>query len=156
MSGTVQLLMLVANLGKDPELKQGQNGNHVCKFSVATSDRYKAADGEWKERTEWFNVVCFGRTAENAERYLRKGSKVAIEGRIQSHEYEQDGVKKWWTEVVVRNLTFLDSRQDNQGDRGQQQGGGGGYGGNKKNQGVPMPAPPKQGSLTDDEDPLPF
>lgn len=109
--------MLIGNLGRDPETNYSRDGNPITKFSVATGESWKDQSGERRERTEWHNVVCFGKTAEIAEQYLRKGAKVYIEGKIQTSSWESDGVKKYRTEIICRDFQMLDSRRDN-GDGG--------------------------------------
>jgi len=158
MSGSVNKVILVGNLGQDPEVNTSGNGTAWGKFSLACNDKYKDREGVWQERTEWVNIKVFGSTAENCGKYLRRGSKCYVEGRLQTHSYEKDGEKKVFTEVVANHVVFLDTRQDSQGggDRGHQQGGG-----SDPNQGygapAPQPRPPaKQGSLADDGGGLPF
>ena len=147
MAGSVNKVILVGNLGRDPEVRTMQSGDKVANFSVATSERWKDRNsGEMQERTEWHRVVIFGRTAEIAEQYLRKGSKVYIEGQLQTRKWEdnQTGQERYTTEVVIRpyrgEMTMLDSRRDgggmsdsyDRGDRGgsyDSGGGGGGSGG---------------------------
>ena len=103
--------MLIGNVGKDPETRYAQNGSAITRFSVATSESWKdKASGEMQERTEWHNVVCFARLAEIAVEYLRKGSKVYIEGSLRTSSWEADGQKKYRTEVNARELQMLDSR----------------------------------------------
>lgn len=105
----VNKVILVGNLGKDPELKYGQaSGKAVCRFSLAVSDR---RGGE--EQTEWFNIVCFDRTAEVANEYLSKGRQVYLEGRLQTRKYQdKDGMDRYMTEVLVSQMTMLGSRRD--------------------------------------------
>ena len=127
MSGSLNKVILVGNLGNKPDVRSLQSGDKVANLSIATSERWKDRDGNQQERTEWHRVVIFGRTAEVAERYLDRGSKVLIEGQLQTRKWQdQSGQDRYTTEVVVRpysgNMTMLDSR--NAGG-----GGGGGYGG---------------------------
>ena len=122
MAGSVNKVILVGNLGRDPEVRTMQNGNKVANLSVATSERWKDRNtGEMNERTEWHRVVMFDRLAEIAEQYLRKGSKVYLEGQLQTRKWEdQSGQEKYSTEVVLRgfnaNMTMLDGRSG--GDSG--------------------------------------
>nr|NIP16239.1 single-stranded DNA-binding protein [Pseudomonadales bacterium]NIX09528.1 single-stranded DNA-binding protein [Pseudomonadales bacterium] len=112
------------NLGRDPETRYSQGGNAVTSFSVATTENWRDRQtGEQQERTEWHNVVCFARLAEIAGEYLRKGSKVYIEGSLRTSSWEQDGQKRYRTEVMARDLQMLDSR----GSGGQGGGQGGGF-----------------------------
>ena len=108
----VNKVILVGNLGKDPELKYGQaSGKAVCRFSLAVNERRGSDD-----HTEWFNIVSFDRTAEVANEYLSKGRQVYIEGRLQTRKYQdQSGQDRYMTEVIVNNLTMLGSRRDEEG-----------------------------------------
>jgi single-strand DNA-binding protein len=111
--GSVNKVILVGNLGQDPELKYTPNGAAVTTLSLATSEVWKDNDGNKQERTEWHRVVLWRRLAEIAGEYLKKGSKVYIEGRLQTRSWEdKDGVKRYMTEVVGDALTMLDSRSD--------------------------------------------
>jgi single-strand DNA-binding protein len=101
---------LIGNLGKDPELRHTQVGAAVVTFSIATTERWKDKDGQQQEQTEWHRIVAFGRLAEICQEYLHKGSKVYIEGRLQTRSWEQDGVKKYTTEIVAREMKMLDSK----------------------------------------------
>ena len=148
MAGSVNKVIIVGNLGRDPEVRTMQNGDKVANFSVATSERWKDRNtGEMQERTEWHRIVIFGRTAEVAEKYLRKGAKVYIEGQLQTRKWEdkQSGQERYTTEVVIRpyrgEMTMLDSRGGGGGgmsetydqggsyDSGSSYGSGGGSGG---------------------------
>ena len=128
MAGSVNKVILIGNLGKDPEVRSMQNGGKVCNLSLATSESWKdKMSGERKERTEWHRVVIFNENLISvAERFLKKGSKVYLEGQIETRKWaDQAGVEKYSTEVVLRpfrgELTLLDGREGG--------GGGGGYGG---------------------------
>ena len=120
MAKGVNKVILVGNLGRDPELKYTPQGTAVAKFSVATADRFKDKEGNWQDRTEWHNITAWGRTAEIANEYLKKGRQVYIEGSLRTHSWDdkQTGQKKYMTEVVVNDLVLLG------GGRGE--GGGGG------------------------------
>ena len=116
MSGSVNKCILVGNLGRDPEIRTKQNGDKVCNLSVATSERWRdRASGEQQERTEWHRVVVFDdRIADVAERFLSKGSKVYLEGELQTRKWQdRSGEDRYTTEVVLRKfrgqLTMLDS-----------------------------------------------
>lgn len=109
MSG-VNKVILVGNVGKDPEVKYISEGVAVAKFPLATSETYKKADGTREEKTEWHNVVLWRGLAEITEKYIRKGKQVYIEGKIQTRSYEQDGVKKYITEIVAETMTMLGSK----------------------------------------------
>ena len=111
MARGVNKVILLGNVGRDPETRYAQNGTAVTRFSVATSEIWKdRSSGEQQERTEWHNIVCFARLAEVAGEYLKKGSKVYIEGQLRTSSWEQDGQKKYRTEVNARELQMLDSK----------------------------------------------
>ena len=124
MAGSVNKVILVGNLGKDPEIRRTQDGRPIANLSIATSETWRDKNtGERKEKTEWHRVVIFSEgLCKIAEQYLKKGAKVYIEGALQTREWEKDGVKRYSTEVVLQGfnstLTMLDSRS----------GGGGSYG----------------------------
>src|SRR6266404_1465009 len=114
MAKSVNKVILIGTLGKDPELKYTPQGTAVTKFSMATNESYKdKQSGEWKERTEWHNIVCWQRTAEVAAEYLKKGRKVYIEGRLTTRTWDdkETGQKKYMTEVVANDLVLLGDRQ---------------------------------------------
>jgi single-strand DNA-binding protein len=106
----VNKVILVGNLGKDPEVRFTPSGQAVAKFSVATTEKWKDQQGQLQERTEWHNIVVWGKQAETCGQYLSKGRQVFIEGRIQSRSYDdKDGNKKYITEIVAQNVRFLGS-----------------------------------------------
>jgi single-strand DNA-binding protein len=122
MVGSVNKVILVGNLGRDPEVRSMQNGGKVCNLSIATSERWKDRNtGEQKEKTEWHRVVIFDdRLVDVAEKFLQKGRKVYLEGEIQTRKWQdQSGQEKYTTEVVLRRfrgqLVLLDSRSDSGG-----------------------------------------
>jgi len=101
----------VGNVGNDPEVRYMPNGNAVANISLATSNTWKDKNtGEQQERTEWHRVVFFNRLAEIVEQYVKKGSKLYIEGRLQTRSWEQDGVKRYTTEIISNEMQMLDSR----------------------------------------------
>ena len=107
----VNKVILVGNVGNDPEVRYMPNGNAVANISIAASDSWKDRNtGEQQERTEWHRVVFFNRLAEIVEQYVKKGTKLYLEGRLQTRSYEQDGVKKYSTEIVANEMQMLDSR----------------------------------------------
>ncbi len=111
MARGLNKVMLIGNLGRDPETRYTQNGGAVTRFSVATTDSWRDRQtNEMQERTEWHNVVCFARLGEIASEYLHKGSKVYIEGRLQTSSWEQDGQTRYRTEIIGREMQMLDSR----------------------------------------------
>ena len=115
MAKDLNKVMLTGRLGKDVELRVTPNGSSVATFSVASSRNIKDGDG-WKEQTEWFNVVAWEKLAETCANYLHKGSRVFIEGRLQTREYEKDGQKRYFTEVIANDLIMLDSKKQESGD----------------------------------------
>jgi len=116
VAGSVNKVILIGNIGNDPEVKTMQSGDKVCNFSVATSESWKdKATGERKERTEWHRIVVFNQGLINVcENYLKKGTKVYIEGQVETRNYEKDGQKIYTTEIVLRpfrgEITMLDSK----------------------------------------------
>ncbi len=127
-------VMLIGNLGKDPEVRYTASGTAVASFSLATSERFKSKSGEWEERTEWHNVTLWGRLAEIAGEYLAKGKTVYIEGRLQTRKWQdRDGRDRYTTEVVADKMQMLSGRGDGPGRAGSRApeepaaGQGGGY-----------------------------
>lgn len=122
MAKSVNKVILIGNLGKDPELKYTPSGTAVAKFSLATNERYKDKAGEWQDRTEWHNIVTWQRTAEIAAEYLKKGRTVYIEGRLRTDSWEDKNTheKKYRTEIVASDLVLLGG-----GREGGAEGGGG-------------------------------
>ena len=134
----VNKVILVGNVGNDPEFRVMPNGNGVANVSLATSETWKDKNtGDQQEKTEWHRVIFFNRLAEIVEQYVKKGTKLYIEGRLQTQSWEQDGVKRYTTEVVASEMQMLDSR-----------GGGGNMGDNSFGQGQGSPAPAAQSSST--------
>src|SRR5437016_2000921 len=113
MAKSVNKVILIGNLGKDPEVKFTPNGTAIAKFSLATNERYKDKEGNWQDRTEWHNIVAWQRTAEIAGEYLKKGRSVYIEGRIQTRSWDdkESGQKKYMTEIVAQDLVLLGGRE---------------------------------------------
>lgn len=118
MAKSVNKVILVGNLGKDPEVKYTPSGTPVAKFSIATNERYKDKAGEWQDRTEWHNIVVWQRLAEIVGEYVKKGSKIYVEGRLQTSSWEdkQSGEKKYRTEIVVQDLVLLSGRGETDGE----------------------------------------
>lgn len=155
MSGSLNKVILIGNLGRDPELKMTPSGQALARFSVATTETWKNPQGEKQSKTEWHNVVVWGKQAEVAEKWLRKGKQVMIEGRIQYREYtDQAGVKKTACDIRCDNFVML-GRMD-------EGGGGGARGGySTPQQGGSdfddMPAPPPTNSNAGGfDDDIPF
>jgi single-strand DNA-binding protein len=119
MSGSLNKVLLIGNLGRDPELKMTPSGQALARFSIATTETWKGADGEKKSKTEWHQIVVWGKQAEIAEKYLRKGAQVLVEGKIQYREYTaQDNVKRYATDIRADHLVMLGSRRDGERDPG--------------------------------------
>jgi single-strand DNA-binding protein len=110
MAGTVNKVILVGHLGQDVKLAYTQGGTAVGNFSLATDESYKDAQGNKVDRTEWHRVVVWQKLAELCNNYLKKGSKVYIEGKIQTRQWEKDGVIRYTTEVVANQVVFLDRK----------------------------------------------
>jgi single-strand DNA-binding protein len=164
---SVNKVIIVGNLGRDPETRYMPSGDAVTNITVATTDRYRdKQSGETKETTEWHRIAFFGKLAEIAGQYLKKGSQVYIEGSLKTRKYtDKDGVEKYATEIRADSMQMLGSRQG----QGQQDGGGadynpGNYGGGRSNQpsapasgGGSRPAPAaKTPSFDDLDDDIPF
>jgi single-strand DNA-binding protein len=121
MAKSVNKVILIGNLGKDPELKHTSGGTAVAELALATSSNSKDKDGKWQERTEWHRIVLWDRLAEIAEKYLTKGRSVYVEGRLQTRSWEdKQGQKRYTTEIVASDLVLLG------GGRGEDSGSGGG------------------------------
>ena len=121
MAKSVNKVILLGTLGKDPELKYTPQGTPVAKFSMATNSSYKdKQSGEWKEQTEWHNIVAWQRTAEVAAEYLKKGSKCYIEGRITTRSWDdkESGQKRYMTEIIVNDLVLVGGRGEGGGEGG--------------------------------------
>lgn len=131
---SVNKVILVGNLGKDPELRYTASGTAVATFSLATTERFKDRDGSQQEKTEWHNIVAWRQLAEICGKYLHKGKQVYIEGKIQTRSYDdRDGNKRYITEIVVDQMQML-------GRAGDEGGQGGGYGGGRQQSATRAPA----------------
>jgi single-strand DNA-binding protein len=155
MAKSVNKVILIGNLGKDPEVKYTPQGTAVARLTVATNERFKDKAGEWQDRTEWHNVVLWQRLAEIAGEYLKKGGKVYIEGRLQTRSWDdkQTNQKKYMTEVVANDLVLLSGRSDSGGSGGE---GFGSSRGNSNNfdQRTPEHEPAGASPITDED--IPF
>jgi len=162
---SVNKVILIGNLGRDPETRYTTGGDAITNLNLATSEQWKDKSGEKQERTEWHRVVLFGRQAEIAGEYLKKGRSVYIEGRLQTRKYtDKDGVEKYSTEIVGDRMQLLGSREGagggdadfggesspRQSGGGASRSGGGAGGGGAKGSGTPKPNP---GDFDDD---IPF
>ena len=113
-------IIIIGNLGRDPEMRYTQNGSAVTSFSVASNRKYTTREGERRDETEWFNCSAWGKLAETVQQYLQKGSKVYVEGRLTTRQYQtQSGENRTSIDVMLTEIQFLDSRSD-QGDRNQE------------------------------------
>ncbi|NQS71954.1 MAG: single-stranded DNA-binding protein [Desulfobulbaceae bacterium] len=126
----INKVILIGNLGADPEIRYTQNGSQVATFNVATTERWKGQDGQLQEQTEWHRIVAWSRLAEICGQYLHKGSRVYIEGRLQTRKWQdQNGMDRYTTEIVAREMKMLSPRgSSGEGDYGASgQGMGGSY-----------------------------
>lgn len=140
----INRVILIGNLGKDPEVITFENGVKKATFSLATSESYKNKEGNRVDQTEWHNIVMWRGLADIAERFLHKGNQIYLEGKLKTRSYEQSGIKKYITEIFVDNMTMLGSRKDSSDNQDA---------GNSK------PAQPQQTAENDiqvPEDDLPF
>ena len=155
----VNKVILVGNLGKDPEVRAMEGGRKVANFPLATTESYKDRDGNKQEQTEWHNIVFWGPIAEVIERYLKKGSQVYIEGRIRTRQYQdKDNQTRYITEIMGQNMNMLGggggrSDQNNDFNGGQAYGGAQKSAAQSSQQGAPQPTSFSGG---DDQDDLPF
>lgn len=148
MSG-VNKVILIGNLGKDPELRYTPGGQPVATFTLATTERWNDRNGQRQDRTEWHNVVVWGKLAELVNQYLKKGRSAYIEGRIATRSWDdKDGNKRYKTEIVATQVQFLGATGQGGGDFG------GGNNSAQNNNGFDMPSPPGPGAMGEDD--LPF
>jgi single-strand DNA-binding protein len=149
MARSVNQVILLGNLTRDPELRQTPSGQSVCSFSLALNRAYKTQSGEWQEATDYIDVVAWGPLGERVSQYLSKGRRALVQGRVQSRSWEKDGQKHSKVEVLANDVTFLDGRGEG-GSEGAPQGGGGSYSGGEQPQSAgssapaPKPAPKKK------------
>lgn len=118
MARSFNQVTLMGNLTRDPDLRQIPNGNSVCSFSLALNRSFKGADGQWQEATDYCDVVAWGPLGERVAQYVTKGRPVLVSGRLQSRQWEQDGVKRNKLEVVASDVTFLGGRGEGDGGNG--------------------------------------
>jgi single-strand DNA-binding protein len=128
MSSSINKVILIGRLGRDPEVRSTPSGATVAKFSIATDEKFTDRSGERQERTEWHNIVAWARLAEICGQYLKKGKLVYIEGSLRTDSWDdkETGVKKYRTEIVARDMQMLDRKGDDDGGGGSWSGGGGG------------------------------
>lgn len=145
---SVNKVIVLGNLGKDPEVRYTQSGDAVCNFSVATSERWKDKSGEQQERTEWHRIVMFGRIAEVAGEYLKKGSQVYLEGKLQTRKWvNKEGLDQYTTEVIADRMQLIGAKREDDG------------GGEKRDQRAPAKSPggeSKRKPGADFDDDIPF
>ena len=148
MAGSVNKVILIGNLGKDPEVRHLENGAAVANFSIATSENYKdRKTGEKVSQTEWHNIVAWRGLAEIAEKYLKKGAKVYIEGKLKTRTWQdKDGNNRYSTEVITDNLTMLGSTLESMASSNQE----------KPTENESKPSTEKEFSSPDENDDLPF
>ena len=153
MARGINKVILIGNLGADPEVRFMPSGGAVANVRVATNETWKdRQSGEQQERTEWHRVVLFGQLGELAQKYLRKGSRIYIEGRLQTRKWQgQDGQDRYQTEIVANDMQMLDGRGAASG--GTSEAPGGGYGGGPRGGGAP-PADGPSGGFHDDDVPF--
>lgn len=147
---SINKVILIGNLGREPEIRYGADGSAITNITVATSETWKDKNGEKQDRVEWHRVVFFNRLAEIAGEYLKKGSLVYVEGRLQTRKWQdKEGSERYTTEVVASEMKMLggkggSSEQSSDGER------------ETSRRGASRPAPPKKGGFDDFEDDIPF
>ncbi len=149
----VNKAIIIGYLGKDPEIRYTPDGLAIANFSVATTESYKDRDGNKKENTEWHRIVYYGKIAEVAEKYLKKGSKCYVEGKIRTRKWtDKDGIDRYTTEIVGERLQMLDSKpassDDNEGYSGSSRG--------RRDDHTPPPQSPSSMGVGDFDDDIPF
>ncbi len=153
-------VMLIGNVGRDPEVRHLESGVAVASFTLATTERYKDRNGALQDQTEWHNIVCWRNLAELSEKYIAKGSQIFVEGKIRTRSWQdQTGQKRYTTEIVADNIRLLGKRGDNTSGGGAQQPyGGQPYGGGMQQGGYQQPVqqPAADFPMEDVSDDLPF
>lgn len=164
---SVNKVILVGNLGRDPEVRFMPNGEAVCNFSIATTENWKDKSGVKQEKTEWHNIVMYRKLAEIAGEYLKKGRPVYVEGRLQTRKWEKDGVTRYSTEIIADSMQMLGSREGGTNasyDGGMDQGGApddmnqapARQGSSQQSTSQQTPAKSSGGNFDDFEDDIPF
>ena len=146
MSRSLNKVMLIGNVGSDPDVRATSSGGQVAKVSLATSRQWKDGSGQQKEKAEWHRLTFFGRLVDVVDQWIKKGDRLYVEGRIEYSETEKDGQKKYWTDIVVNEMVMLGSSPGGGGR------GGGGRGGNDQDDPSSPPPPP----ISEPDDDLPF
>jgi single-strand DNA-binding protein len=156
--GSVNKVILIGNLGADPELKYTPSSRPLCNLRIATTEVYKDKSGQRQEKTEWHRVTVWGDQAENCSKYLAKGRSVYVEGRLQTRSYDKEGQKHYATDVVADRVVFLGSGGGGEGGRRGAPPAGGGSGGSSKGGWNEGPAPDDEGSSAPpaSDDDIPF
>ena len=153
MSRSLNKVMLIGNVGSDPDVRATSSGGQVAKVSLATSRQWKDGSGQQKEKTEWHRLTFFGRLVDVVDQWVKKGDRLYVEGRVEYSETEKDGQKKYWTDIVVNEMVMLGSSPGGGGGGGGGGGrGGGGRGGNDQDDPDSSPAAP----ISEPDDDLPF
>ncbi len=143
MSRSLNKVMLIGNVGNDPDVRATSSGTQVAKVSLATNRQWKDGSGQQREKTEWHRLTFFGRLVDIVDQWVKKGDRLYVEGRIEYSESESDGQKKYWTDVIVTEMVMLGSTG----------GGGGGRGRDEGFQSDPAPSP---APISEPDDDLPF
>ena len=143
MSRSLNKVMLIGNVGSEPDIRATSSGTQVAKVSLATNRQWKDGSGQQKEKTEWHRLTFFGRLVDIVDQWVKKGDRLYVEGRIEYSESESDGQKKYWTDIIVAEMVMLGSTAG---------GGGGGRDGSFQSDPSPAPAPP----ISEPDDDLPF
>ncbi len=143
MSRSLNKVMLIGNVGNDPDVRATSSGTQVAKVSLATNRQWKDGSGQQREKTEWHRLTFFGRLVDIVDQWVKKGDRLYVEGRIEYSESETDGQKKYWTDIIVAEMVMLGSTAG---------GGGGDRGGGFQSDPSPAPAPP----ISEPDDDLPF
>ncbi len=145
MSRSLNKVMLIGNVGSEPDIRATSSGTQVAKVSLATNRQWKDGSGQQKEKTEWHRLTFFGRLVDIVDQWVKKGDRLYVEGRIEYSESETDGQKKYWTDIIVAEMVMLGSTPGGGG-------GEGGRGGGFQSDSSAAPAPP----ISEPDDDLPF
>ena len=145
MSRSLNKVMLIGNVGSEPDIRATSSGTQVAKVSLATTRQWKDGSGQQKEKTEWHRLTFFGRLVDIVDQWVKKGDRLYVEGRIEYSESETDGQKKYWTDIIVAEMVMLGSTAGGSG-------GEGGRGGSFQSDPSAAPAPP----ISEPDDDLPF
>ena len=147
MSRSLNKVMLIGNVGSDPEIRATSSGNRVAKLSLATNRTWKDGGGQQQEKTEWHRLTFFGRLVDIVEQWVNKGDRLYVEGRVEYSQTEKDGQTRYWTDIVVVEMVMLGSTAAGAGGFGGDSGAGGG---------APQSSPPPSAPISEPDDDLPF